>query len=140
MKSTTLMNALTLYLQSADCSSNGDLEDTVLAVKQLAAVQERNHDADLWHYEVFVITAWTLDNFLNFMTYDTYGKLAKAALPDKVPFSCYANNCRKLFGLDDLTDDALMLGYEIISDLWADNESDGLHNDDGTAYTAEKSN
>ena len=138
MKSTTLMNALCYYLQSADCQAAGDFEDTMLSVKQLAAVQERSTDADVWKDEVFVVTAWTMDNVLNFMTYDTYGKLAKAALPDKIPFSCYANNCRKMFGFDDLTDDALMLGYEIIGDLWKDNEAEGLHNPDGSIATAQE--
>jgi hypothetical protein len=132
MKLNTLMNALEYYLQSADCKANGDAIDTMAAIKHVAAVQERYDKESPWREDIYIVTAWALDNLLNTSTYDIYGKLARQSAPHKVSFNHYARNCRTFLGLDELTDDELRLGYDIISDLWSDNEYMGSHHIDGT--------
>ena len=37
-------------------------------------------------------------------------------------------DCRKQFDLEELTDEQLRFGYDIIADLWADNEREGNNN------------
>lgn len=124
MKLTVLKKALEHYLDI-------EPEEALSALRSLETVTERYADKDIWHDEVFVITPWTLDEMLNRLAYDIYGKLKKTH-GDNLQFQYFANACRKDFAMEQLTDEQLMVGYEIIGSLWHDNEAEGNHSPDGT--------
>ena len=126
MKLATLTKALECLAQSPDCSKE-ELQDVYSSIRSLAAVADRYQSSKDWHDEVTVITAWTLDNVLNHMTYDIYGK-RKRIHGNEMQFMYYAADCRKQFDLEELTDEQLRFGYDIIADLWADNEREGNNN------------
>ncbi|MNG24832.1 hypothetical protein D3C84_1095980 [compost metagenome] len=60
-----------------------------------------------------------------------YGKLARENNNEEVPFERFALNARKQFGCETLTELVLRDAWEVVSDLWADNEKDGFHDADG---------
>lgn len=129
MKLSILKAALEHYALSADCS-NEDRQEVFAALASCAQVQERFSNCDIWHDECFVLTADTLGDLLNLATYDLFGKRQKAFGQQRMPFAHYAFECRKY--VEGITNEQLQLGYEIIGDLWHDNEALEQHNDDGT--------
>lgn len=127
MKLETLTNALRHYLLSADAQ---DVHSVFDALEECNALAERFSGRDIWKDTLYLVSADSLDTLLNMATYDIYGKLAK---PRKgiVSFSLYEDTVRT-YGMDDMTRSSLMLGYDIVSDLWLSNEESGDHNPDGT--------
>lgn len=130
MKLQTIENALKHYMLSADCSKE-EREDVDSALRTCHAVAERYDDRERWQDSVQMIPTSVLVDFLNTTTYDVYGKLAKIH-NGKVPFSYYKDAVRKETMLSQLTDGQLECGYELINDLWQDNNSSGENNIDGT--------
>lgn len=129
-----LKEALKHYVQSADCPTEN--RDKVLeAIGECQATIDRlisNEDPDDFGFTVRTIPFLVLSDFLNILTYDIYGKRAKAH-GTKFPFSYYAHDVYKaFFNTDLLTAEQLLDGYEVIADLWQDNEANGEHNSDGT--------
>lgn len=129
MKLELLTKALRHYALSADCTSD-DRELVFDAIDECSAQAERYDSRDLWRDTVYLVSADSLDNLLNMATYDIYGVVAKR-LKGQTEFHHYEHAVRQ-YGLDDMTKSALMLGYDIISDLWRENEANGDHNVDGT--------
>jgi hypothetical protein len=129
MKLNLLKAALEHYVLSADCA-DADRSDVFDAIAECNELAERFIDRDSWQDCVYLVSASSLADMLNQTTYDDFGKLAKVHGND-VPFDYYAYNVRKWF-MSDLTNRSLQLGYDIVHDLWADNENDGANNPDGT--------
>lgn len=120
MNTIILQKALEHYVQSTECKDNNEQEAVLQTIKELSAVVERSTAADIWNHECFVVTAWTMDNFMINETYDIY-----AGLYDKfgqADFDKYAFECRKTFGLEDLTNDQLEFGYELVRQQYIDNQ------------------
>lgn len=130
MKLNVLKAALKHYALSADCSE-ADRKEAFSALASCEHVAERYASSDIWQNECFVVTADTMDNLLNATTYDIYGKQRKLH-GDNMDLNHYAQAVRSHAGLDELTNEQLEFGYEIISDLWSDNETYGNNNADGT--------
>lgn len=124
-----LKEALEHYVLSADCAAE-DRRKVFDAIAECNEQAERYDSRELFLDSVYLVTTDSLSDLLNLATYDEYGKLAKAH-NGSVPFDCYTHAVRKWM-LNDMTNRSLQLGYEIIRDLWRDNEADGCHNDDGT--------
>lgn len=131
MKLETLKKALEHYVLTADCSAE-DRPDVFDAIAECNELAERYINRELWKDCIYLISADSLSDLLNMTTYDDFGKRAKIHGND-VPFDYYASDVRKWY-LQDLTNRSLQLGYDIIHDLWHDNEVDGNHNPDGTFY------
>lgn len=129
MKLNILIAALKHYALSADCPEE-DRDEVFAALASCTRTEERYEYNDLWHDSCYVLAADTLDDLLNIATYDWYGRLQKKYGEHRLPFYMYAAECRKY--IDNITDEQLELGYDVISDLWHDNETDGSHNEDGT--------
>ena len=129
MKLQTLENALKHYMLSADCS-NEEREDVDSALRTCYAVAERYEDRDLWQDSVQLITTNCLVDLLNTVTYDEYGKLARAN-NGKVEFSSYAYAVRQNTFLSQLTNGQLLCGYDLIADLWAANEATNDNDENG---------
>lgn len=87
---------------------------------------------DIWNGAIHVVHMTTaIDMQINLM-YDVFGKLAKSKNNNEVSFGEYEAAAREIFGFDAASTQFLMSGYEVINDLWHDNERNGCHNDDGT--------
>ena len=116
---------------SADCSEK-DREEVISALLSCQSVDERFVSKETWSDSVYVVTADMLSTLLNIATYDTFGRRAKPHGAERVEFHHYAYDCRKDCWLDELSDEQLQLGFDIVSDLWQDNEAAGEHKPDGT--------
>lgn len=131
MKLETLIKALEHYIPSAECSED-ERKEALAALKSCQSVRERFASSDIWSDTIYVVTSDALSSLLNTATYDIYGKCARTGHGNNVKFEYYAHDCRRRGALEELTDEQLQLGYDIISDLWHDNEASGYNNEDGS--------
>ena len=129
MKLDNLKKALEHYVLSADCPAD-ERQDIFDAIAECNELKERYADRDMWKDCVYLVSASSLSDLLNHTTYDDFGKLARVHGND-VPFDYYAGKVRQWF-LSDMTNRSLQLGYDIVHDLWGDNEAYGNNNPDGT--------
>lgn len=129
MKLTTLTKALEQYILSAELSSN-ERQDALDALAECHEVAERFDNRDLWKDTVYLVSSDGLSDLLNIATYDIHGKRARIH-EDDMQFDYYAYDVRQLVS-SDLTNRVLQLGYDIVHDLWYDNDANGDHNPDGT--------
>lgn len=88
-----------------------------------------NKDYDLWQGDIQLVDTAAMCDLMNIATYDDYGKAAKLQ-NGKLSLDEYRASIKFLDGC--LTDENLRCGYEIIADLWSDNEVLGENNPDGT--------
>lgn len=86
----------------------------------------------IWHGAVHAIHMTTAIDLQNVLLYDTFAALAKSKHNHEVSFGEYMEAAKKVFGFEAASTQFLMSGYEVINDLWHDNEANGCHNDDGT--------
>lgn len=122
MKISILQKALQNYAASADCPDN-ERQEVFKALNTCAATIERYHNRDIWHDEATLITDESLDEVLRQLSYDIYDKRAKIH-GHNFPFEYYAHDCHKDMYLERFTNEQLQIGYEIISELWLDNNSE----------------
>lgn len=132
MKIELIKKALRNYVISAECS-NDERDDVFDALDEIAETVERYDGIELWKGDALIVPLPTIIDILNEMTYDDYGKLAKIH-NGVAPFEYYAHVVRDEHcdGMAMLTDRQLRCGYDLLSDLWDDNDKDGSNNDDGT--------
>lgn len=126
-----IKRACEAYLISADCSDS-ERSQLFHILEEFGAILERREYLDDWHTTGTFICYPILTDILNELTYDIYGKQARVR-HGNVPFEYYAYDCRKhSFWLCNLTNNQLRVGYDLLSDLWNDNEQNDSHNSDGT--------
>ena len=132
MKLNVIRDALRYYAMSADCPDK-DRAAVFDAIEEVAQTADRYYSHDTWADDVVVIPTPALIDMLNEMTYDDYGRRAKTH-GDGMRFEYYAHDVRNKhsFDLELLTDQQLMAGYEVINDLWHDNEEQGANDTDGS--------
>lgn len=135
MKLNVLKNALVLYMLSADCPSD-ERADAVSAFAELERLTERFSDRDLWKDDVQVLTTNDVMTLLNVATYDMYGKLAAKGCFE---FHVYEHTVREQLDVD-LTRESLRCGFDLVKDLWFDNQEAGCNNPDGTFAFEEPAN
>lgn len=128
MKLSTLKQALELLITTA--LTEQERQNAFNALKEVHDTLERATDNDVYGDEVYLISASSLSDLMISNLYDTYGKRRKAHGED-LPVSYFQHDARKVFGFEDFTNEQLQIGYDIISDLWADNEAEGNHNEEG---------
>ncbi len=129
MNTTIIEKALKAYLPTVE---GKDQEECVRALQEIACVKDVDSSAEIWDGEAVLLPAMAWDDILNQMTYDVLGKRMRTHDGD-VPMSYYVYDVRKEFlGFDSIPACYLSFGYEILSDLWKDNEAEGSNNPDGT--------
>ena len=129
MKLELLTKALQHYVLSAECSES-DRQHVFDAISECNQLSERFDSKKIWQDTIYIVSAESMSDLLNMATYDIYGKLAKVH-GDELPFEYFAHAVRKEY-LPELTNCSLELIFDILSDLWRDNEANGAHNPDGT--------
>ena len=127
MKIEILKAALENYLTTV--TDMNERAEVLVSIAEVIAQDMRYDGKDLWQSEVSVVTPNTLANLLISRTYDDYGKLMKST--GSVTAEQYADIIKNKYFFD-LTDSSIGIGYDIIKDLWTDNELLGNHNPDGT--------
>lgn len=132
MKIEIIRKALRCYAASAECP-NDERADVFDALEALAQTADRYESRDLWQDAVEFIPLPTLIDLLNELTYDDYGRRARKHGNDmRLDLYTYDVRNNHMFAVAGLTDAQLEAGYEVISDLWHDNEANGAHNADGS--------
>lgn len=87
--------------------------------------------------EVVFVDGISMSDLLNQLTYDIYGRAARIN-GNKLSFDAYREvTVDNLVPCEYLTDEAMYWGYDVISDLWHDNETTGANKPDG-AYNADR--
>lgn len=132
MTTTLLRKALYGYLDHNTTTAD-DYEEALAAIKELdeidALAAESGAD-NVWKHKCYIVHAEDASNMLNELTYDTYGKLFVQSGCGSVGYDLYATAVRKDYA--NIPSQLMQLGYELISDLYEDNEQSGCHNPDGT--------
>lgn len=124
-----LKAALEYYVQSADCC-NEDRQKAFAALTSCSQAIERFAPNDIRDNIVYITSIDAMAELLNMTTYDWFGRRQKAYGSEQLPFNHYVSECRRF--IPDLTNEQLELGYDIVSDLWHENELTGSNNEDGT--------
>ena len=101
------------------------------AIAEIEQVQQLAAPDDIFKGECFVLHSTTVSGLLNVATYDAYGRLYAENNGD-VALGDYEQVIREQYECDYLPTTAVELGYDIIHDLYADNEALEYHNPDGT--------
>ena len=104
------------------------------ALTEIREIQQRVGRQDVFKGECYVLHADTAIDLLSVATYDEYGKLYRkaAASNHDVSFNAYESACRNRLGLEYAPLSVIQTGYEVIADLYDDNEDNDCHNPDGT--------
>lgn len=124
MRLSLIREALVHYVDVAE-----DKKEAVEALELLAQVKERYTDSDVWEDEAHVIPTYMLCEMLTTIAYDLYAYRAKRISNPDVPFTYFAYDCRK-YGLEELSDDALHAGYDVIRDKYIERLEEGDYEDE----------
>ena len=107
------------------------IDESKKAIAEIEEVQRLAAPDDIFKGECYVLHSTTVSGLLNIATYDAYGKLYVEYNGD-VARGDYEAVIRRMYECDCLPNSAVELGYDIISDLYSDNEALGCHRPDGT--------
>lgn len=132
MKIETLQKVLKYYLAHEDADSN--LRDDIIDSLEICmATSERYEDIDCYDSQVTLIGTGTLVDLLNYYTYDCFGIVARRfpSYDREQLFTFYTYECRKHEPFAHFTNEQLRTGYEVIWDIWHDNETEGENGPDG---------
>lgn len=120
-------------VELTDPEEAASLKNLIAETVELDRLMET--DNEIWPNEIRLISISSSCDLGNRVLYDTYGKLARernCQPNESVTFEGFALRARKEFGCETLTELVLRDAWEVISDLWSDNEKDGHHKADGT--------
>lgn len=116
-----------------DSRSHPDYKEHVIerAISELKNLSNNisNPLDDVWHGAVHVMFIDDAINIQNATMYDAFGKLAKEGKGD---FCNYCLLARSTYGFEHASTYFLRSGYDVLNDLWHDNEQYGHNNPDGT--------
>lgn len=85
-----------------------------------------------WNGSIHVVHMSTAIDIQNALLYDTFGKIARSNDKLAVSFDEYMAAAQKTYGLEHTTTLFMHSGYEVLNDLWHDNEANGCHDADGS--------
>ena len=108
----------------------GAIADSLLELRCLQHALPDYHDG-IWNGAIHVVHMTTAIDMQNALMYDYFGKIAKSKHDQEVSFVEYKEMARRTFGLEAASTQFLFSGYEVINDLWHDNEANGCHDDNG---------
>ena len=115
-----LKSAVELYLETVNDET--DRDETIKTLSEINKQLEIDEPT-------YLISFTSLTDLLISKTYDDFGKLKKST--GTVTLEQYTEIVRKKYYLD-IVDFQIEIGYEIVNDLWNDNEHFGNNNPDGT--------
>lgn len=126
-----LIEALDM-LSKQDDLKNYKAAEICKSLKELYRLREKCKDGmEFWQGAIHVISMSDATEIQNMLLYDTYGKLARKA--GKSPsFVDFCREAAKVEGFAEATSDFLESGYNLLNDLWHDNEVNGYNSSDGT--------
>ena len=128
MDITIIKKSLENYLTTVtDETEKSEVMNSLVEIDELTSIY---CNSDIWKNSCYIVTPTSISDLLNLLTYDDYGRLKKST--GSVSIEQYTDIVRKKYFLDELTHSCISLGYDIISDLWNDNEHYGNHNPDGS--------
>lgn len=131
MKLDLIRKALDLY-KAEGCKTEADYEEVVGALQEVNELADLiKADEDLYENEVRVLSVASTCDLGNALFYDMYGLQAKLT-DGNVTLKEYEQGARQEYGGAFLTSATIKDSYDLIVDLWAENESEGIHNADGT--------
>lgn len=112
--------------------NDGQLVDEAKqAVAEIEEIQQRVGSNDAFTGECYILHADSVIDLLNLSTYNTFGKLF-VECNGEVNFSDYEQKVRYMCACDCMTTSAIKVGYDVIKDLYSDNELLEYHNPDGS--------
>ena len=125
----------------SNASQHPDYKEAVInkSIQELRDLREHIPSSmyDLWHGEVHVIFIDDVISIQSATLYDGFGKLAKEGRGDFYNYRLLAHGT---YGFENASTEFLRSGYEVLNDLWHDNENFGCNNPDGTyCWDAESS-
>ena len=135
MKLTIIEQALEQLL--ATDLSEQDRQHAFKALREVHETCERATDPEIYRDEVYLISASNMADIQVNNLYDVYAK-RRMSYGGDFPADYFKHDARKVFGFEDFTNEQLQIGYDVISDLWADNEAAGNHDENGLFNCEEK--
>jgi hypothetical protein len=127
----TIRNALESYLITVS-----DESEKAEVMKSLVDIDEQlslYRNPDIWKNDSYILTPDSLSDLLISTTYDLYGRFRKTN--GTVTLEQYTNIVYKNCYLTELTPSCISFGFDILTDLWSDNEQFGYNNPDGSFCT-----
>ena len=128
MLTTLLRKALLDYLDR-DTITEEDRNSINAAIAELDEIEQRAGADDAWKHECYILHADSVCDLMNISTYDDYGKMY-VKQHGTVNYVDYERMVLKY--KPTITTAAIELGYDIVHDLYDENEQQGEHNPDGT--------
>lgn len=128
MDITILKKSLEHYLTTTtDETEINNITKTLSEINEQISIYS---SPELWKHSSYIITPDSLASLLISKTYDEYGRFRKTN--GSVTLDQYRNIVYNICYLTELTDYCISFGFDIITDLWSDNEHYGNNNPDGT--------
>ena len=128
MLTTLLRKALLDYLDR-DTITEEDRNSINAAIAELDEIEQRAGTDDAWKHKCYILHADSVCDLMNISTYDDYGKMY-VKQHGTVNYVDYERMVLKY--MPTITTAAIELGYDIVRDLYDENEQHGEHNIDGT--------
>ena len=128
MTTTLLRKALLAYLDNTTVTEE-DCNAINAAIVELDEIEQRTGANDAWKHECYILHAESVCDLMNMATYDEYGKMY-VEQHGKVNYADYERMV--LNYMTTMTTAAIELGYDIVRDLYDENEQQDAHNTDGT--------
>lgn len=82
-------------------------------------------DKELWHGSVHVVGTGPANNIVNILMYDEYNQIMHEK--GRVDFADFLLRAKGSYGLEAVPVQMLREGFDLISDLWLDNNADGYN-------------
>lgn len=128
MTTTLLKKALYDYLDNNTVTIN-DKEQIEAFIKDCDDIERKAGDDSIWKYECYVMHAEDVSDLMNIATYDSYGKLY-VANDQNVSLEQYTADIDNHYYA--IPESIIQFGYDVIHDLYSDNENLDSHYADGT--------
>lgn len=128
MTTTLLKKALYDYLDNNTVTIS-DKEQIEAFIKDCDDIERKASDDSIWKYECYVLHAEDVSDLLNVATYDSYGKLY-VANDHNVSLEQYTADVDCQYYA--IPESVIQLGYDVIHDLYSDNDDLDSHYADGT--------
>lgn len=111
-----------------------DIKEELIEVKTR---YEEHDERDTWEDTVHIITLPGVVDLMNRTLYDYYGRMRRRIEPNEITDRFFIAELRcettsENFGFEQFTSEMLQAGYEVIHDLWGENEAIGDNNPDGS--------
>ena len=124
-----IKNALEKYLLAAE--NDDEKRSCAKALEEIACITDRYESADSWDNDVVMLPTAAWVDILDAMTYDILGKRMKAHGSGMRPEYYYHDVRSEYLGMQQIASMYLAYGYEVLHELWMENEALGCHDDKG---------